>query len=239
MKMQKEEEERARKKDERKESEHINIVKPEEIFQQSFEERLKKIASNPSSFEDPGMINGIKIPVPRVTYPKKPKPGQSWAQLEEELLAEAISLSLLEQNLEKQEPDAQNASERSVTSMLKHDDETSNEFSPLSRDNSISTTGSFISLADRKNSVVDSPQNDLVITRKKKSSAKEEKEKESSEKSESSISSGDDEWEGIKMQAEYKNEKKSRIRLGINHTQEDEEEKQLALAIQLSLHSSK
>jgi len=58
-------------------------------------------------------------------------------------------------------------------------------------------------------------------------------------KSESSISSGDDEWEGIKMQAEYKNEKKSRIRLGINHTQEDEEEKQLALAIQLSLHSSK
>jgi len=247
MKMQKEEEGRTYKKEEHKESEHINIdnkrdLKLEEVFQQSFEERLKKISSNPSSFEDPGMINGIKIPAPRVSYPKKPRPGQTWAQLEEELLAEAISLSLLEQNLEKQqEPDAQNASERSVTSiMLKHDDETSNEFSPLSPDNSISTTGSYISLADRKSSIVDSPQNDLTIPRKKKSSIKEgEKEKESSEKSESSISSGEDEWEPEveykNKQTVYKNEKKSRIRLGI----QDEEEKQLALAIQLSLNSSK
>jgi len=220
MKMQKEEEGRTYKKEEHKESEHINIdnkrdLKLEEVFQQSFEERLKKISSNPSSFEDPGMINGIKIPAPRVSYPKKPRPGQTWAQLEEELLAEAISLSLLEQNLEKQqEPDAQNASERSVTSiMLKHDDETSNEFSPLSPDNSISTTGSYISLADRKSSIVDSPQNDLTIPRKKKSSIKEgEKEKESSEKSESSISSGEDEWEPEveykNKQTVYKNEKK-------------------------------
>jgi len=205
MKMQKEEEERSHKKEENKESESINIenklLKPEEVFQQSFEERLKKLASTPTS-DDPGVINGIKIPVPRTAYPKKPRPGQTWAQLEEELLAEAISLSLLEQQqtTEKQGPEAQNASERSATSIvLRHDDETSNEFSPLSHDNSISTTGSYISLADRKNSItsiVDSPQNDIALTRRKKSLVvKEDEEKEKESESESSITSGEEEWE--------------------------------------------
>jgi len=114
-------------------SANISIVNnkelsPDEVFHQSFQEKLKKLSLSPS----PEAL-GIKIPEPRASYPSRPKPGQSWAQLEEELLQEAISLSLIEQNsLSEEKQESQKLSdERSNTSNLRSDDDASNEFSPL------------------------------------------------------------------------------------------------------------